>query len=173
MPIFYAYNIFFMHAQFDNCIQNDGWKADFLVVNAGWTLSSSFEYFGATRAPKHFGGSAISRDGRTVVVAVWDDELTRENDSVVYRSKFGPPLKGKSQKVSLQWIAHLKWAVSHCNGRIRVVVLTPEDGQTNPRVIRSCFPDQTLSMRIMSFDRKTGFFTACTGSDQVRPDVSH
>jgi hypothetical protein len=143
-----------------------------LTVTVAWTLSSSFEFFGASRALKHFGGSAISPDGHTVVVAMWDDELTGENSHMIYRSKFGPALRGKSQKISHQWIAHLNWAISHCNGRVRVVVLTPEDAQANPRVIRSCFPDETLRMQITSFDRKTGCFTATTGADHTLSGAS-
>src|ERR1700744_2977211 len=98
---------------------------------------------------------------------MWEDELTGENSQMIYRSKFGPTLRGKSQKLSHQWIANLEWAISHCRGRVRVVVLTPEDAKANPRVIRSCLPAHALRMQITSFDRKTGCFTATTSADQA------
>jgi hypothetical protein len=127
-----------------------------------WTLSTSFEHFGAARSRRHFCGSAVSDDGGTVIVAMWEDEIVRQNDRVTYQSRFGPTLKGKSHRVSHQWITHLKWAMSHCNSRVRVVVLTAEDGLANPRVIRSCYPDDSLILQITDFDSKTGFFRACT-----------
>ena len=132
-----------------------------------WTLSTCFEHFGAARSRQHFGGSAISDDGGTVVVAMWEDEIVREDSRVLYRSRFGPALKGKSQRVSLQWRTHLKWAIAHCDGCVRVVVLTAEETQANPRVIRSCYPDDALVMKITHFDAKTGSFQACSVSRGV------
>src|ERR1700677_3171531 len=123
-----------------------------------WTLTTCFEHFGAARSRQHFGGSAISHDGRTVVVAMWEDEIVRHDRRVTYRSRFGPALKGKSHRISLQWRTHLKWAIAHCESCVRVVVLQAEETQTNPRVIRSCYPDDDLIMRITDFDAKTGFF---------------
>jgi hypothetical protein len=129
-----------------------------------WTLSTCFEHFGAARCRRHFGGSAVSHDGRTVVVAMWEDEIVREDSRATYRSRFGPALKGKSQRVSMQWITNLKWAITRCKGCVRVVVLTAEETQANPRVIRSCYPDDALTMQITHFDSKTGTFQACTVS---------
>jgi hypothetical protein len=126
-----------------------------------WTLSTCFEHFGAARSRRHFGGSAISSDGTIVVVAMWEDEILRLDDGrIIYQSRFGPTLRGKSQRINLQWIAHLKWALAHCHGLIRVVVLTAQDPQANPRIVKSCHPDDTLVMRIIRLDTKTGVFEA-------------
>jgi hypothetical protein len=130
------------------------------TVRRDWTLSSAFGHFGAVRSLRHFGGSAISADGRTVVVAMWDDEIVRQGDRTTYQSLFGPALKGNSKRISLQWIAHIEWAIAHCGGRINVVVLTAEDPQAHPRVISSCYPDDGLFMQITRFDAKTGCFEA-------------
>src|ERR1700734_1039438 len=70
------------------------------TVKREWTLSSAFEHFGAVRSPRHFGGSAISGDGRTVVVAMWEDEIVRHGDRATYQSRFGPALKGNSKRIS-------------------------------------------------------------------------
>jgi hypothetical protein len=131
-------------------------------MKRAWTLTTCFEHFGAARSRRHFGGSAISHDGGTVVVAMWEDEIVRQDSQATYRSQFGPALKGKSRRVSLQWITHIKWAIARCKGCVRVVVLTAEEMQANPRVIRSCCPDDDLIMRITHFDAKTGIFQACT-----------
>jgi hypothetical protein len=129
-------------------------------MREAWTLSTCFEHFGAARSRRHFAGSAISDDGATVVVAMWEDEFVRQDSRLTYQPPFAPTLKGKSQKVSQQWIAHLKWAISRCNSCVRVVVLTAEDAQANPRVVRSCYPDDSLVMRITEFNSKTGMFRA-------------
>ena len=93
-------------------------------------------------------------------MAMWEDEIVRQNDRVTYQSRFGPPLRGKSQKVSMQWVTHLKWAINRCDSCVRVVVLTAEDMQATPRVVRSCYPDDALVMRITRFNAKTGCFQA-------------
>jgi hypothetical protein len=129
-------------------------------MRQAWTLSTCFEHFGAIRSRRHFGGSAVSSDGAIVVIAMWDDELVRDDSRLTYQSRIAPTLKGKSQRVSQQWIAHLKWAIAHCDSRVHVVVLTPEDIQANPRVVRSCYPDDSLVMRITDFDSRTGVFRA-------------
>jgi len=131
-------------------------------MKQAWTLSTCFEHFGAVRSRQHFGGSAISGDGATVVVAMWEDELVREHSQLTYQSRFAPTLKGKMHGVSQQWIAHLKWAIAHCDSRVRVVVLTAEDARADPRVVRSCYPDDSLVMQITDFDTRTGVFRACT-----------
>ena len=95
-------------------------------------------------------------------MAMWEDEIVRQESRVTYQSRFGPPLRGKSQKVSLQWITNLKWAIARCGGQVRVVILTAEDIEANPRIVRSCYPDDTLIMRIVRFNAKTGCFEART-----------
>jgi len=129
-------------------------------MSQAWTLSTSFEHFGAVRSRRHFGGSAISDDGETVVVALWEDEISRDHDRVTYQSRWGPTLRGKSDRVSLQWKSHLKWAMAHCNGFVRVVVLRAADTATSPRVIESCYPDDSLILRITHLDTATGCFQA-------------
>jgi hypothetical protein len=126
-----------------------------------WTLSTCFAHFGAARSLRHFGGSAISSDGQTVVVAMWEDEIVHRDSGATYRSRFGPALKGKSQKVSNQWRAHLQWAIAHCNSLVHVVVLKADDAEADPRVVSSCYPDDSLVMRITNFDAYSGIFEAC------------
>lgn len=95
-------------------------------------------------------------------MAMWEDEIVRHDSRILYQSRFGPPLRGKSQKISMQWITHLKWAIARCDSRVRVVVLSAEDTQANPRVVSSCYPDDTLIMQITRFNAETGCFEART-----------
>jgi hypothetical protein len=119
-------------------------------------LGECFGYFGAVCASRRFSRSAVSQDGQTVVVAVWDDELQRKGDHVVYETRYRPTLKGKLRGVDSEWIANIKWARAHCESLVRVVILTAEDANANPRTVRYCYPDDSLVMRITQFNSRTG-----------------
>ena len=120
------------------------------------TLGECFGHFGAVCASRRFSRSAVSQDGRTVVVAVWDDELQRLGGRVVYETRYRPTLKGKLRGVDSEWIANIKWARGHCESLVRVVILTAEDAKANPRTVRYCYPDDSLIMRITHFNGRTG-----------------
>jgi hypothetical protein len=120
------------------------------------TLGECFGHFGAVCASRRFSRSAVSRDGQTVVVAVWDDELQREGDRVVYETRYRPTLKGKLRGVDSEWIANIKWARARCESLVRVVILTAEDAKANPRKVRYCYPDDSLITRITHFNNRTG-----------------
>lgn len=124
------------------------------------TLADCFTYFGAVCASRRFSKSAITQDGQTVVVAIWEDEVQRDGDRVVYESRYRPKLKGKLRGVESELIANLKWARDRCAGLIRVVILTAEDVTAEPRKIMYCYPDDSLVMRITEFDNRTGTFRA-------------
>jgi hypothetical protein len=124
------------------------------------TLAECFTHFGAVCASRRFSRSAITRDGQTVVVAMWEDEVRREGDRVIYESRYRPTLKGKSRGVDSELIANLKWARDHCDGYVRVVILTAEDVTADPRKIRYCYADDSLIMRITEFDCRTRTFRA-------------
>jgi hypothetical protein len=125
-----------------------------------WTLSACFEHFGAACPSRHFHGSAISKDGQTVVVALWDDEIERNDDRIIYRSEYHSFRKTKNARVSSKWIASLKWASAHCDGVVHVVILKDKDGMAKPRTIMSCYPDDSLLMKIKYFDSQTGAILA-------------
>jgi hypothetical protein len=120
------------------------------------TLGECFGHFGAVCASRRFSRSAVSQDGQTVVVAMWDDELQREGDRVIYETRYRPALKGKLRGVDSEWIANVKWARAHCGSMVRVVILTAEDATANPRTVLYCYPDDSLVMRITHFDGRTG-----------------
>ena len=120
------------------------------------TLGECFGHFGAVCASRRFSRSAVSQDGLTVVVAIWNDELEREGNRVVYETRYRPTLKGKLRGVDSEWVANIKWARAHCNNLVRVVILTAEDVAANPRTLLYCYPDDSLIMRITHFDNRTG-----------------
>jgi hypothetical protein len=125
-----------------------------------WTLSACFAHFGAPRAARHFTGSAVSSDGTTVVVALWDDQIRRENDRVLCQAPCASIQNNKSKGVSKQWIANLKWACDH-NSVIRVVVM--KDAEARHKRMISCYPDDDLALHINHLDTRTGAFDAESG----------
>jgi hypothetical protein len=119
------------------------------------TLTKCFKHFGAICSNRFLSLSAISNDGQTVVVAMWEDEFGREGDHLTYQSRYRPYFKRRQRL-----IANLKWARDHCGGLVRVIVVRAADVQTNPREIKSCYPDDDLIMRITHLDTRTGVFRA-------------
>jgi hypothetical protein len=124
------------------------------------TLAECFDYFGAICAHRGFSRSAISTDGRTVVVAMWEDEISRIGDRLIYESRYRPDLKGKLRGADSEWIANLKWARAHCDNQVRVVVVAAKDVKAEPRTILYCYPDDSVIMRITHLDTRTGAFRA-------------
>jgi hypothetical protein len=125
-----------------------------------WTLPACFANFGVVASHRHFSLSAVSSDGKTVVVAMWEDEFEREGGRMSYQSRYRPIFKGKLRRISNQWIANLKWACRQCDCLVRVVIIHAEDVQANPRTIKLCYPDNSLIMRITYLDTETGAFRA-------------
>jgi hypothetical protein len=103
------------------------------------TLSKCFAHFGAV-CGRQFSRSAISRDGRIVVVTMWDDEFGREGNRVTYETRYRPALKGKSRSIGSEWVANLSWARAHCDGLVRVVVLAPRMSTRIPERFCTAIP---------------------------------
>jgi hypothetical protein len=125
-----------------------------------WTLPACFAHFGVVASHRHFSLSAVSSDGKTVVVAMWEDEFERQGDRIMYQSRYQRIFKGKLRRISNQWIANLKWARNHCDSLVRVVIIQAYDVQANTRTIKFCYPDDSLIMRITHLDIETGVFRA-------------
>jgi hypothetical protein len=51
-----------------------------------WTRRECFEHFGASCKNPQWSWSAKSADGRVVVMCMWQDEIKREGDRMVYQS---------------------------------------------------------------------------------------
>jgi hypothetical protein len=135
------------------------WRVVVAMVQFG-TLAECFNHFGAVCAHRSYSRSAISSDGRIVVVAVWEDEIARVGDRLIYETRYRPDLKGKARGAHSEWIANLKWACAHCNSQVRVVIMTAKDFAAEPPEILQCYPDDSLIMRVIRFDVHTGVFRA-------------
>jgi hypothetical protein len=107
-----------------------------------------------------FLSSQLVMTGRRLVVTMWEDEIERENDKVTYQSRYLLLTQGQSSRVRKKWTANMKWARDHCDSLVRVVVLVAQNPQSKPKKFHSCYPHETLVMRIMHFDVITGAFRA-------------
>ena len=124
-----------------------------------WTRRECFEHFGASCKNPQWSWSAKSADGRVVVMCMWQDEIKREGDRMVYQSL--TPRRGEQNRPGAkERLENLKWAREHCDGLARVVVMRANDTKADPRSIAECFPHDKLVMRIIHIDEATGEFRA-------------
>jgi hypothetical protein len=124
-----------------------------------WTRRECFEHFGASCKNPQWSWSAKSADGRVVVMCMWQDEIKREGDRMVYQSL--TPRRGEQNRPGAkERLDNLKWAREHCDGLARVVVMRANDTKADPRSIAECFPHDKLVMRITHIDEATGEFRA-------------
>lgn len=124
-----------------------------------WTRRECFEHFGASCKNPQWSWSAKSADGRVVVMCMWQDEIKREGDRMVYQSL--TPRRGEQNRPGAkERLDNLKWAREHCDGLVRVVVMRAKDTKEDPRSIAECFPHDKLVMRIIHIDEATGEFRA-------------
>jgi len=125
-----------------------------------WTLPACFAHFGVVASHRHFSLSALSSDGKTIVLAMWEDEFEHQGNRIIYQSRYRAIFKGKLQRISTQLIANLKWAFRRPDCLVRVVIIQADDVLANPRTIKFCYPDDSLIMRVTHLDIETGTFRA-------------
>jgi len=132
-----------------------------------WTHSEAFAYYGAGCANQRWSWSARSPDGKTVVLTLWQDEFSRNDDDG------GMAYHARVREDAAEWIKrpgnrerleNLKWAKEHCDGLFRVVIAIAKDVDARPRAIKECFPQPSLIMKIQELDEKTGEFRAVSVS---------
>ncbi|MBX7531408.1 hypothetical protein K3165_00565 [Qipengyuania sp. 1XM1-15A] len=122
------------------------------------TLTDSYAFFGAEIRNPRWSWSAVSKDGKTVVVTLWGDEIAADG-SVDF---FGHPKvdRWKTQIGNRFRIKDLIHARDHCDGEFRVVRLTAVDTKAIPRAIKQREPDPDVVMRLTRLDEQTGEFVA-------------
>ncbi|MEQ8411167.1 MAG: hypothetical protein RIC51_00555 [Erythrobacter sp.] len=122
------------------------------------TLTDAFAFFGASTHNIRQAWSAVSPDGRTVVITLWDHERAADG-SVNY---FDPANRWRWER---RWgnkerIRHLKHALDNCSGRFRVVRVVAKDPDADSKTIRDRIADPDTVMKITGFDAATGEFAA-------------
>lgn len=127
------------------------------------SLGKAFGFFGTRLRNPRFDLSARNETDRTVVLALWRDQLDYSRPAVSYR------LRRTGGTTVPEWIdmpgnrarlADLQWAREHCNGCFRVVIIEATDPVAEPRVIAGASPQQMMVMKLTELDEETGEFTA-------------
>jgi len=119
------------------------------------TLTEAYERQGVTVRNPRRTWSAISDDGKTVVVTLWSDRF-QDADRRTY-STFGLDGKGWSdRRENWQRVEHLKHALSRCGGVFESIIVTSPDPIHSRIIKREVGP----RMRVVEIDESTGRFRA-------------
>jgi hypothetical protein len=125
----------------------------------------AFRHLNAEPRNNAWAWSARTPDGK-VVVTLW--EAFVHTDVNGWKSYIFPPLPPEKRKRLgfRQLMRDLEHAIANHNGTFGVVISRAMDMRANVRKIDTTYPCRFL-MRITSFDRETGAFTA----EQVKPQA--
>jgi hypothetical protein len=109
-----------------------------------------------TELPNPYRWSARSPDGKTVAVSLWKDEFEGPAGRMVYnRSSMEDWYDGSGKR---RFFEDLAWAVTHCDGIVRVIVAV-RDTSAFPHVrTAECYPCKNLLMRVTHLDPVAGTF---------------
>jgi len=124
--------------------------------------AAAFGRYGAVPTNVYNSNSAVSADGRTVVVSLLQSDFQFVEGNLVNELKnFGNWFKGPGLKAVF---AHLDWSVANCNGIVRVVVVLRQR-RGSGREYLTWFARTDIVMRISHLDVQAGSFKL----DRVSP----
>jgi hypothetical protein len=122
---------------------------------------AAFNRFGVTLHNDRWSWSGKAPDGNTIVLQLWKDRLNYKTKPISY-SDFKDPLlpQWRDRPGNKERIDNLRWALSHCNGKFRVVIGVAKDTKAQPRETLEAFAQPNMLMKITDFDEETGEFSA-------------
>jgi hypothetical protein len=121
-----------------------------------WTRTASFRFYNTEPRNPNWSWSAVSPDGKTVVVTLWIDGFKGPAGSMVYaRRGLGDWHNGNGNRFFFEDLA---WAVANCGGIVRVIVAVRDKRQTGRGKTVECYPRKELIMRVVHLDPKAGAF---------------
>jgi hypothetical protein len=130
-----------------------------------WTRTACFRFYNTDPRNPNWSWSAVSAEGKTVVLTLWLDEFKGRAGHMVYaRQGLGDWHEGNGSRFFFEDMA---WAVANCDGIVRVIVAVRDKRQTGRAKTKECYPRKDLIMRIVHFDPKAGAFRL----EQVAPTV--
>jgi hypothetical protein len=114
---------------------------------------TAFDYFGVQ--PRNYRWSWSARNDTSVVVTLWHDRFLCDDDGkLVYKAKM--PIGEENKPGWRELVENLEFAQQHCGGKFKMILAVAEDVKAKPRRIRECWPDPDKTLKIRSFDAKTG-----------------
>lgn len=122
------------------------------------TLSDAFAFFGTVPRNPRWAWSAVSPDGKTVALTVWDDELGPDGS---YDCVGRADRAGWVDRIgNLDRKRNLQHALDHCDGIVRVVRVTAANTKAGTRSIKQRRADPEARMKIVFLNPETGEFRA-------------
>jgi hypothetical protein len=130
-----------------------------------FTRTEAFLFYGVQLINPNWSWSGVSVDGLTVAMSVWLDELDRRRGAgaLAYeRADVNDWADGPGKR---HFFEHLRWALDHCNGIVRIVI-SVRDPNDRVRTV-DCYPASNLIMRVVRLDAQAGSFRL----EQVAPVI--
>jgi hypothetical protein len=125
-----------------------------------WTKEKAFAFFNGAKGKNRYSWSALSADGPTIVLALWEHEFETVNGVTTYEPLSAKICEWCHKPGNKERIEHLKLALDRCNGRIRVVKVIAKDENAHEKKIKCCCPVCDLIMKITRFCKFCGDFRA-------------
>jgi hypothetical protein len=130
-------------------------------VDVEMGLADCFAHFGAATKNSRWSWSARSRDGKVVVMTLWQDLLNYRVNPIAYDTFGRADLpEWTDTPGNRERLENLKWARDHCDGLFRVVIAVAKDTKASPRTIARCFPQDRMVMKLIDLNEQTGEFRA-------------
>ena len=129
-----------------------------------WTKKSAFWAYKTRQTNDRWGWSGIADDRSVVAVTIWKD-LVHYNDK---GEPFYDGFEEKQESIIHLWgnrpgnedrKKHLRHALDHLDGYVRVVMTVAVDPEAEPREIKDVYPWGKLWFKIVRFDEDTGQFS--------------
>ena len=125
------------------------------------TLTKAFAHFGAKVVNPRWSWSAVSADGKVVVLTLWEDHLEKNGNGVKIAIADKESLHvWQYRRGNQERIRNLKLVADHLGGLFRVIKVKAKDPMVEPRSVATWTPDDKLIMRLTHFDPETGMFGA-------------
>jgi hypothetical protein len=132
-----------------------------------WTRTEAFRFYNTEPRNAHWSWSAKSEDEKTVAVTLWKNEFSGPAGQMKYeKSNIANWFDGPGRRFFFEDLA---WAVQHCGGLVRVIVVVRDETSTSEVRVADCYPQKNLIMRVVQLDPDNGAFTL----HQVVPPAAH
>jgi hypothetical protein len=121
------------------------------------TLTDAFAFFGAKSHNIRQAWSAVSEDGKTVVLTIW---MHKAKDGTI--DYFDPSGRARwcGRWGNKERKRHIQHALDHCDRMFRIVWVVARDPEADPKTIKDRIADPQTIMQITRFDAETGEFAA-------------
>ncbi|SDP77315.1 hypothetical protein SAMN05428967_3367 [Phyllobacterium sp. YR620] len=114
--------------------------------------TACFAHFGTTPRNVQWSWSARNEETKTVAVTLWQHEFVK---GIYERGPLDPTKRMRPGHPEL--MDNLKWALNHCEGRIRVIIAIAKDKLAETKQIAECAPTKMV-VYVTHLDEMSGAF---------------